>query len=59
MKGIETGYIPEMDTTVIFRLEYTETGELYSKEIVGWYQGEPNDTDTETYLDYGLKAVFE
>lgn len=55
---IEAGYIPEMDTTVIFRFEY-DMGNLYSKEIVGWYQGEPNDEDTELYKDGSLKAVFD
>lgn len=55
----EVGYIPEMDTSVIFRYVYDGEGSLYSKEVIGWYQGEPNDEDTEQYKDCVLKATFD
>lgn len=55
---IETGYVPEMDMTVIVKYEYDEEGDPYSKEIIGWYQGKPNDKDTETYKDMGCKAIL-
>lgn len=58
LEGIETGYVPSMDTTTIWRNTYGEGGELQSREVVGFYNGEPNTKDTLLYATRGTKCTY-
>lgn len=43
-------YIPEWDTTIIFRQTIDKhTGELLEEAITGWYCGEPTEELTKQY----------
>ena len=55
---IETGYVPELDMTIITQDTY-EGGHLVKEEIIGFYHGEPNDEDTKTYSHKGVVCKFE
>ena len=54
-KDLGTGYIKEMDTTIIWENEYVE-GELIHERIVGYYHGEPNDYNTAQYAYKGVEV---
>lgn len=47
----ETGYIPEMDMTIIFRHEYDGKGDIFKENVSGWYHGEPNYEYTDMYKE--------
>lgn len=54
---IETGYIPEMDMTVIIQYTY-RNGELITEQIVGFYHGKPDDEMTKEFSTKGTVAVL-
>ena len=53
---IETNYSQEADRTFIIEETYIN-GELFSEEVVGFYSGEPNEKDTQTFL-HKTKATY-
>ena len=59
LNGIETGYIPDMDITTIWQNTYNEEGKLQSREVVGFYQGEPDEEATIQFMYKGLVAKYE
>lgn len=42
-------YAPNWDMTFIMEDIFNEKGDIVSTECVGWYYGEPNDKDNETF----------
>lgn len=60
-KKIETGYIPELDRTVIFENTFKDNQfhDIASTKIIGWYFGEPNEEDTKIFGDGSIEAIFE
>lgn len=54
---IETGYISEMDMTVIIQYTY-KAGVPIAEQIIGFYHGEPNDKDTKEYVGKGIAAIM-
>ncbi len=59
LDGTETKavYSPEADITIIMKYLYSN-GELIAEEVIGFYHGEPNDKDTETYSTKGTTAIL-
>ena len=53
----ETGYIKEMDMTVIIKYVYKSSVPIM-EQIVGYYHGKPNDADTEKYKNSGVVGVM-
>jgi hypothetical protein len=51
-------YAPDGDMTFVMEDTYNGKGELISSECVGWYHGEPNERDNETFKGK-LKASYE
>ena len=51
-------YAPSWDMTFIVEDTYNENGDLLSTECVGWYHGEPDERDNETFKGK-LKASYE
>ena len=54
---IETGYIPEMDMTVILQYTY-RNGDPVAEQIVGFYHGEPDAEMTKEFSTKGTTAVL-
>lgn len=50
----ETGYIPRLDKTIIFKYEMKENEVL--EIICGWYYGEPDEEATEIFKKAGVVA---
>ena len=56
-EDFETGYIPEMDMTVIVKYIY-RNGSPVVEQIVGYYHGEPDDAMTEQYKNNGVVGIM-
>ena len=56
---IEEIYSEESDTTFVFRNEYF-WDDLYRREVISFYSGQPNEGDTKYYLkNPSLVAYYE
>lgn len=53
---IYTTYAPDTDITFIMKDTY-EGEDVVATEVVGFYYGEPNETDTKEFIG-SLKAEF-
>lgn len=50
-------YCQDTDTTFLTKAKYLK-GELQSIEVVGFYHGEPNESDTIEYSSRHLKSTL-
>lgn len=51
-------YCPSEDVTFVMKCTYLN-GEVYRQECVGWYHGEPTDSDNEYYSKGQLEALYD
>lgn len=55
--SVYTAYSPKTDLTFIMR--ETISVDKVTTECIGWYYGEPNEEDTETFSDGCMKSTYE
>ena len=53
---VYTTYAPDTDITFIMKEAHDRNCETL--ECIGWYHGEPNEIDTETYSYGNMKATY-
>lgn len=52
----ESGYVPELDRTVIFKVEKNGLGKTIQICVTGWYFGEPDEELTREFAEVGCVA---